>query len=100
MNPNHPPRRCPDCPDRNPNAERTLSLRRNDLAGCFKMPRTRHKARQPGKSSERGDRADRYFAVVTIVLMTFLALTGFGAWIFGNPSAASVNPSPPPAQTK
>jgi hypothetical protein len=63
------------------------------------MRSTRNK-RQPGKSSERGDRADRQFAVVTIVLMTLLALTGFGSWMLGSPTTAAATRSPPPAQIK
>jgi hypothetical protein len=64
------------------------------------MWKTRIKARQPTKSLERGDRADHHFTVVSIALMILLAVTGLGAWIFGNPSTAAISPSPPPAQTK
>jgi hypothetical protein len=64
------------------------------------MRKTRIKTKQATKSSERGDRADRRFAVVSFALMILLALTGLGAWIFGNSSRAAISPTPPPAQTK
>jgi hypothetical protein len=64
------------------------------------MQTTRIKTRHPGKSSERIDRADRRFAVVTIALMMLLALTGFGAWMLGSPSTAAISPPPPALQTK
>ena len=41
---------------------------------------------------ERAHRPDRYFAVVSIAVMIFMVVAGFGAWMFGNSRAAAVDP--------
>jgi hypothetical protein len=53
------------------------------------------KAKRRIGRSEQSDRADRNFAVATITLMIFFLVTGFGAWMFGNPGTAAVNPPLP-----
>jgi hypothetical protein len=53
------------------------------------------KAKRRIGRSERSRRADRNFAVATIALMFFFLVTGFSAWIFGNPGTAAVNPPLP-----
>jgi hypothetical protein len=47
---------------------------------------------------ERSCRADRHFAVTTIALMIFFVAAAFGAWMFGNPGTAAVNPPIPASQ--
>ena len=44
--------------------------------------------------SERAHRPDRYFAVVSIAVMIFMVMAGFGAWMFGNSRAAYREPAP------
>jgi len=53
------------------------------------------KARQRTSLSERSRRADRNFAVATIALMIFFVAAAFGAWMFGNPGTAAVDPPLP-----
>jgi hypothetical protein len=43
---------------------------------------------------ERAHCPDRYFAVVSIVVMAFMVVAGFGAWMFGNSRAAYREPAP------
>jgi hypothetical protein len=50
------------------------------------------KAKRRVGRSERSHRADRNFAVATIALMIFFFVAGFGAWMFGRPGTAAVNP--------
>jgi uncharacterized MAPEG superfamily protein len=57
------------------------------------------KARQRTSLSERSRRADRNFAVGTIALMIFFVAAAFGAWMFGNPGTAAVNPAIAPSQS-
>ena len=43
---------------------------------------------------DRANRPDRYFAVASIALMTFMVVAGFGAWMFGSSRAAYREPAP------
>jgi uncharacterized MAPEG superfamily protein len=56
------------------------------------------KAKQRKILGERSHRADRNFAVATIALMIFFVAAAFGAWMFGNPGTAAVNPPIPASQ--
>jgi hypothetical protein len=53
------------------------------------------KAKRRMRRSEQSHRADRNFALATIALMIFFVVTGFSAWMFGNPGTAAVNPPVP-----
>jgi hypothetical protein len=70
------------------------------LAGDYRPIGLRHgrigmKAKRRIGRSEQSHRADRNFALATITLMIFFLVTGFGAWMFGNPGTAAVNPPLP-----
>ena len=43
---------------------------------------------------ERSHRLDRYFAVVSIAVMIFMVVAGFGVWMFGDSRAAYREPAP------
>jgi len=57
------------------------------------------KIRKTERRSHPWRRADYNFAVVSVALLTLLLLIGVGVRIFGAPSTAGLNASPPALQT-
>jgi len=57
------------------------------------------KARKAKQRGHHWRRADYNFAVVSVALLSLLLLIGVGVRIFGPPSTAGLNASPPASQT-
>jgi hypothetical protein len=70
---------------------RELKAWRLRLAGEPNVAGRRRKNEETENKLERAHRPDYHFAVVSVALMVFMVVAGFGAWMFGS-RAANLDP--------